>query len=61
MVIIGFEDSNGKPVIKTEEEKKKFLEMSHMKKEDVVFADGIPSTTFIGLDLLGKTKKPNKK
>lgn len=47
MVIIGFEDYLGNPVIKTEEEKKKFLEMSHMKKEDVIFADGdtsIPKT-----------------
>jgi hypothetical protein len=54
MVIIGFEDSDGKPVVKTEEEKKKFLEMMHMKKEDVMFADGIPSTVFIGADLLSK-------
>jgi hypothetical protein len=39
MVIIGFEDSDGNPVVKTEEEKKKFLEMSHMNKDDVTFAD----------------------
>jgi hypothetical protein len=54
MVIIGFEDSDGNPVIKTEEEKKKFLEMSHMKKEDVMFADSTPSTVFIGADLMAK-------
>jgi hypothetical protein len=60
MVIIGFEDMDGKPVVKTEEEKKKFLEMMHMKKEDVMFADNTPSTVFIGLDLLTRTPKKEK-
>jgi hypothetical protein len=58
MVIIGFEDSDGKPVVKTAEEKEKFLKECGFKKEEVMFADGIPSTTFIALDLL--TKTPNK-
>jgi hypothetical protein len=54
MVIIGFEDQDGKPVVMTEEEKKRFLEKSNMKKEDVIFADNIPSKVVIGLDLLSK-------
>jgi hypothetical protein len=58
MVIIGFEDQDGKPIVKTEEEKKEFLEKSGYKKEDVMFADNTPSTVFIGLDLL--TRTPNK-
>jgi hypothetical protein len=57
MVIIGFEDQDGKPVVKTEEEKKKFLEMMHMKKEDVMFADNIPSKVVVGLDLLSQGLK----
>lgn len=51
-MIIGFEDSNGNPVVKTEEEKKEFLKMCGYKEEDVIFADNIPSTTFIAIDLL---------
>lgn len=54
MPIIGFEDADGNPVVKTEKEKEEFLRISHMKKEDVIFADNTPSTFFIGLDLLKK-------
>jgi len=54
MIIIGFEDSDGKPVVKTEKEKEEFLKMMRYKKEEVMFADSTPSTVFIGLDLLGK-------
>ena len=60
MIIIGFEDSDGKPIVKTEEEKKEFLEKSGYKKEDVMFADSTPSKVFIGLDLLGKSMIPEK-
>lgn len=60
MVIIGFEDACGNPVIKTEEEQEEFLKMSHMKKKDVVFADNTPSIVFIGMDLLSKAKVLNK-
>jgi hypothetical protein len=61
MMIIGFEDADGNPIVKSKEEQEKFLEMSHLKKEDVMFADDIPANVFIGLDLLNKEKTPNKK
>jgi hypothetical protein len=61
MIIIGFEDAYGNVIVKTEKEKEEFLKMSHMKKENVIFADNTPSTVFIGLDLLNKEKTPNKK
>jgi hypothetical protein len=60
MMIIGFENADGSPMVISKEEQEKFLEMSHLKKEDVIFAGDIPSTAFIGMDLLSKAITPKK-
>jgi hypothetical protein len=52
MVIIGFEDMDGNPVVKTEEEKKVFLEQMGYGKEDVIFADNISSKVVVGMALI---------
>ena len=61
MVIIGFEDQDGKPIVKTEEEKEKFLKEGHFDKDEVIFADSIPSSVFIGMDLIANAKTNKKK
>ena len=38
-IIIGFETMDGKPVIKTPEEKQEFLKQSGLKEGEVKFAD----------------------
>ncbi len=56
-VIIGFETADGKPVRMTKKQKEKFLKMSNMKADDVIFADNIPSSIFIGGSLITKGSK----
>jgi len=61
-MIIGFEDFNGKPVVKTEEEKKEFLKMCGYKEEDIIFADDMSSNVFVAMAMLqSKNDKKNDK
>jgi len=55
--IIGFEDIGGNPVVMTEKQKNEFLEKSHMKKEEVIFADKTPAKVFVGADLIMNANK----
>jgi len=61
MMIIGFETADGKPVVKTAEEKEKFLKMSNMDEKNVIFADNTPSSVFVGAGLMEKGINNNKK
>ena len=58
---IGFIEKNNIDIDKIKEEKEKFLKEGHFDKDEVIFADSIPSSVFIGMDLIANAKTNKKK